>query len=155
MERLELHPPHPGSLTRMDVNAAHPTALSRRARIARVLLLLPLPLLAFMLMSLPLPTASHQWRIWAVLLAELVLAAGCFIGLGRGRRWGWTLAIALGVLATGILVTRAIPALVAAGRGQGSVALLLAVILSAGTQAMLAAAGLLAGLSRRAPTSGP
>lgn len=133
----------------MSLKTADPTPLPRRVRIARVLLLLPLPLLAFMLMSLPLPPPAREWLPWAVLPAELVLAVICFIGLGRLRRWGGKLAAALGAFAAMILMARALPALFELARWHGAAVLLLAVVVSAGTQTMLATAGLLAWPSSR------
>jgi hypothetical protein len=134
---------------RLDSRAADRAPLSRRIRIARVFLLLPLPLLAYMLMSLPLPPVAREWQPWAILPAELVLAVSCFVGLGRRRRWGGKLAIALGVFAAAVLVARALPALIELARWHGTAALLAAGAISAGAQTLLAAAGLLAWLSRR------
>jgi hypothetical protein len=123
--------------------------LPRSARLARLLLLPPLPFLAFILLSVPVrPSNIPRAVSWAVVALELVLALTCFVALGTRRPWGWKLAAALGFAASTLLVTRAVPAFFVVASWGGPAVTAAAVTVGILPQLLLAAAGLLAWHSR-------
>lgn len=80
-----------------------PTSL----KVVRIAELLFFPVIGFMLLGLPVPSAANAAEIVATLTlaAEAVAAVAVAVGLGQRRRWAWVLAVLLAAwVITGIVL---------------------------------------------------
>jgi len=71
--------------------------LPARLRVIRIAELLFFPVIGYMLLSLPVPSAARpgEWVATLVLAAEAVAAVAVAVGLAKRRRWAWVLAMLL------------------------------------------------------------
>ncbi|HYH82391.1 MAG TPA: hypothetical protein VEX86_21545 [Longimicrobium sp.] len=121
-----------------------PRSQSRRQRIAevrrlptplkviRIAELLFFPVVAFMLLGLPVPSNMAEITATALLAAEAVAAVAVAVGLGQRRRWAWVLAMLLAAWVIVGIALRGGPVLRAAMAGP-NLALKLSVALLAWT----------------------
>lgn len=64
-------------------------------KVIRIAELLFFPVVAFMLLGLPVPRNATEILATALLAAEAVAAVAVAVGLGQRRRWAWVLAMLL------------------------------------------------------------
>lgn len=109
-------------------------ALPAPLRVARVAELLFFPVIGYMLLGLPVPSAARPAEIAATLLlaAEAVVAVAVAVGLGRRRPWARVLGIVLAAWVIIGIALRGGPVVRAAMRSD-AMALKLAVALLAWT----------------------
>ena len=101
-------------------------------RVVRVAELLFFPVVAFMLLGLPVPSNSVEVMATALLGAEAIAAVAVAVGLGRRRRWAWVLAMVLAAWVIIGIVLRG-PGVARAALASDHLALKLSLVLLAWT----------------------
>ncbi len=108
-------------------------------KVVRIAELLFFPIVAFMLLGLPVPSNSVETMAVALLSAEAIAAVAVAVGVSRRRRWAWVLAMVLAAWVIIGIVLRG-PGVVRAALASDHIALKLSLVLLAWTFLTQAAA---------------
>lgn len=108
-------------------------------KVVRIAELLFFPIVAFMLLGLPVPANSIETMAVALLGAEAIAAVAVAVGVSRRRRWAWVLAMVLAAWVLIGIVLRG-PGVVRAALASDHIALKLSLVLLAWTFLTQAAA---------------